>query len=276
MPRFYHQDDPDLSDLNRAKKKVNSDYAKQYQSQDGNHDNLGQTQDVDSIYNTLSTRLLALQTALQDLFNILEVGSGSANFFSPQQRASLQQFASKILTEVNAVQLIMSRIKGFNMFTPPQAQGLADLVSQINALNDFIDGIVSQLGGVLVGPQITDIIQTYEPQIKLLLQFLIGASSNYQSIEANPKTVEAQGAGLFGDAQEGAKKLFSQKGAKQTFGALGNATKNFFTGGVAYHYRPPTMTGGAIVPAFNGEGVYGSDGYRIGDYYTYTDPRRFY
>jgi len=266
MPRFYHQEDPDLSDLNRAKKRVNSDYAKQYQAQDGVHDNLGQTQDVDSIYNTLSTRLLALQTALQDLYNILEVGSGSVNltFFTTQQRASLQQFASKILTEVNAVQLIMSRIKGFNMFTPPQAQGLADLVSQINALNDFIDGIVSQLGGYVVAPQIADIIQTYEPQIKLLLQFLVGASSNYKSIEANPKSVEAQtGAGLFGDAQDGAKKLFSPQGAKHTFGELGNATKKFFTGG-------------AIVPAFNGEGVYGSDGYRIGDYYTYTDPRRFY
>lgn len=271
MPRFYHQDNPDLSDLNRAKKSVNRDYAKQYQSQDNNHDNLGQTQDVDSLYNTLSTRLLALQTALQDLYNILEVGSGSPNFFSPQQRALLQQSASKILSEVGALQLIMSKIKGFNAFTPPQAQGLSSLVAEISALNDFINGIVSTLSEGVVGQQVADVVQTYQPQIKLLLQFLTGASSNYQSVEANPKTVETM------------------------------------SGGVAYHYHPTTMTGsgtnwdtmkmmgqyavnnpetskailttlmgGAIVPAYNGEGHFGSDGYRIGDFYTYSSPRRFY
>ena len=227
MPKFLHQGDPDLSDLNRAKKSVNRDYAKQYQSQDGDHDNLGQRADVDSIYNTLSTRLLALQTALQDVFNILEVGRGSANFFSAQQRANFQQFASRVLVEVNAVQLIMSRIKGFNMFTPPQAQGLQALVAEISALNDFIDGIISTIGGDVVGQELANVIQTYERPIKLLLQFLIGASSNYKAVESNPKTVEA-------------------------------------------------MYGGAIVPAYNGEGRFGSDGYRIGDYYTYNDPRRFY
>jgi hypothetical protein len=227
MPKFLHQGDPDLSDLNRAKKSVNRDYAKQYQSQDGDHDNLGQTADVDSIYNTLSTRLLALQTALQDVYNILEVGKDSANFFSAQQRANFQQFASRVLVEVNAVQLIMSRIKGFNMFTPPQAQGLQALVAEISALNDFIDGIISTIGGDVVGQELANVIQTYERPIKLLLQFLIGASSNYKAVEANPKTIEA-------------------------------------------------MYGGAIVPAYNGEGRFGSDGYRIGDYYTYNDPRRFY
>lgn len=227
MPRFLHSSDPDLSDLNRAKRNVNADYKKQYSAQDGVHDNLGQSADADSIYNTLTTRLLGLQTALQDLYNILEVGGGSNNFFSPQQRANLQQFASRILTEVNAVQLIMSRIKGFNMFTPPQAQGLGDLVSNISALNDYIDGIVAYIGGDIVSQQVADVIQTYERPIKLLLQFLNGASSNYKSVEANPKSIE-------------------------------------------------TMRGGAIVPAYNGLGVFGSDGYRVGDFYTYTDPRRFY
>lgn len=245
MPRFLHQGDPDLSDLNRAKRNVNADYKKQYSAQDGVHDNLGQTADADSIYNTLTTRLLGLQTALQDLYNILEVGGSSANFFSPQQRANLQQFASRILTEVNAVQLIMSRINGFNLFTPPQAQGLQGLVAEISALHDFIDGIASTIGGI-AGQQISDIISTYDRPIKLLLQFLLGASSNYKAVESNPKSVETRyGAGRM-------------------------------NGGVAYHYRSPTMTGGAIVPAYNGLGVFGSDGYRVGDFYTYTDPRRFY
>jgi len=240
MPRFLHSSDPDLSDLNRAKRNVNADYKKQYSAQDGVHDNLGQTADADSIYNTLTTRLLALQTALQDLYNILEVGGSSANFFSPQQRANLQQFASRVLTEVSAVQLIMSRIKGFNMFTPPQAQGLGELVSNISALNDYIDGIVAYIGGDIVSQQVADVVQTYERPIKLLLQFLNGASNNYKSVESNPKSIETM------------------------------------RGGVAYHYRSPTMTGGAIVPAYNGEGVFGSDGYRVGDFFTYSSPRRFY
>jgi hypothetical protein len=226
MPKFYNQDDPDLSDLNMAKKAVNRDYAKQYQAQDGLHDNLGQPADVDSIYNTLTTRLIGLQTTLQDVYNILEVGSGSPNFFSPQQRANFQQFASRVLSEVNAVQQIISRTRGFNVFTPPQAQGLSGLVAEISALNDFIDGIVDAMGGV-AGQQLFDIIQTYQPPIKLLLQFLIGASSNYKAVEATPKTIEA-------------------------------------------------LRGGAIVPAYNGEGRFGSDGYRIGDYYSYSSPRRFY
>lgn len=255
MPRFLHQGDPDLSDLNRAKKQLNRDYAKQYQAQDGNHDNLGQTADVDSIYNTLSTRLLALQTALQDVYNILAVGSGSPNFFSAQQRANFQQFASRVLTEVSAVQTIMSRIRGFNMFTPPQAQGLQALVAEISALNDFIDGVISTLGGV-VGQQLADVIQTYQPQIKLLLQFLLGASSNYKAIEANPKTIEAMyGRGwTFDSAFDDA--------LHSGLGALDNVYSAY--------------KGGAIVPAYNGEGRFGSDGYRIGDYYTYNDPRRFY
>jgi len=227
MPRFLHQGDPDLSDLNRAKKQLNRDYAKQYQAQDGNHDNLGQTADVDSIYNTLSTRLLGLQTALQDVYNILAVGSGAPGMFSASQRANFQQFASRVLTEVGAVQTIMSRIKGFDMFTPPQAQGLQALVAEIEALNDGIDGVISTIGGNVVGQQLADVIQTYERPIKLLLQFLDGASRNYKAIEANPKTVE-------------------------------------------------TRYGGAIVPAYNGEGRFGSDGYRIGDYYSYSSPRRFY
>ncbi len=256
MPRFLHQGDPDLSDLNRAKKQLNRDYAKQYQSQDGLHDNLGQTADVDSVYNTLSTRLLGLQTSLQDLYNILEVGKGSQNFFSAQQRANLQQFASRILTEVNAVQLIMSRIKGINMFTPPQAQGLSVLVDQINSLNDFIEGIVSDMDEGPVAQTISDVITTYERPIKLLLQFLNGASSNYKSIEANPKTIEAMyGRGwTFDSALDDA--------LHSGLGALDNVYSAY--------------KGGAIVPAYNGEGRFGSDGYRIGDYYTYNDPRRFY
>ena len=263
MPKFLHQDNPDLSDLNRAKKSVNSDYAKQYQSQDGNHDNLGQTQDVDSIYNTLSTRLLALQTALQDVFNILEVGGNSDNFFSAQQRATFQQFASRVLTEINAVQLIMSRIQGFNAFTPPQSQGLQGLVAEISALNDFINGVISTLGGV-AGQQLADVINTYQPQIKLLLQFLVGASSNYKAIEANPKSVEAMYGG------------YSFKDAFQSLGDFGRSQKDHVYAFKLADDLRQARTGGAIVPAYNGEGRFGSDGYRIGDYYTYNDPRRFY
>jgi hypothetical protein len=256
MPRFLHQGDPDLSDLNRAKKQLNRDYAKQYQAQDGNHDNLGQTADVDSIYNTLSTRLLALQTALQDVYNILAVGSGAPNMFSAQQRANFQQFASRVLTEVGAVQTIMSRIKGFNMFTPLQAQGLQALVAEISALDDFINGVISTIGGGVVGQQLADVIQTYERPIKLLLQFLMGASSNYKAIEANPKTVETMyGRGwTFDSALDDA--------LHSGLGALDNVYNAY--------------KGGAIVPAYNGEGRFGSDGYRIGDYYTYSAPRRFY
>jgi hypothetical protein len=239
MPRFLHQGDPDLSDLNRAKRNVNRDYKKQYSAQDGNHDNLGQSADVDSIYNTLSTRLLALQTALTDLYNILEVGGNSQNFFSPQQRAHFQQFASRVLTEVGAIQLIMGRIKNFNMFTPIQAQGLGTLVDDIVGLNDSIETAVAQLPDSPIFNQIEAVINTYQKPLNFLFQFLQGATKNYQALEANP-TVETM------------------------------------RGGVAFHYRNTSMTGGAIVPAYNGLGVFGSDGYRIGDYFSYTDPRRFY
>jgi len=247
MPRFLHSSDPDLSDLNRAKRNVNADYKKQYSAQDGNHDNLGQLADVDSIYNTLSTRLLGLQTSLQDIFQGLEVATtGYHQILSPSYIANFQQLASRVLTEVNAVQLLMGRIKNFNMFTPPQSQGLADLVSQIEALNDFIEGTLQTLQGYERGQYVIDAVSTYENQLKLLLQFLDGASRNYQAVEANPKSVEAR----YGRGR--------------------------MRGGVAFQYRPTTMTGGALVPAYNGLGVFGSDGYRIGDYFSYTDPRRFY
>jgi len=260
MPRFLHQLDPDLSDLNMAKRSVNADYKKQYTAQDGLHDNLGQSADVDSIYNTLTTRLVGLLTAFQDLYNILEVGSNSPNFFSAQQRALLQQGASRILGETNAVQLIMSKIKGFNAFTPPQADTLSNTVASISALNDFINGIVSAIGGDIVGQQIADVVQTYERPVALLLQFLEGASRNYKALEVNVRALEGRGRGR-------------KKGGFVSIAPDQDASNRKLMGkpfGLNFY------SGGAIVPAFNGEGVFGSDGYRIGDYFSYTDPRRFY
>jgi uncharacterized protein (UPF0262 family) len=273
MPRFLHSSDPALSDLNRAKRNVNADYKKQYSAQDGNHDNLGQSEDVDSIFNTLSTRLTSLQTSLQDVFNILDVGSGALNFFSPQQIATFQQFASRVLNEVQAVQTIMSRIKTFNIFTPPQANGLSEIVLNIVSLQDFIEGTLVAIGGER-GQQLSNIISTYEPQFKLLSQFLTGASKNYRAIESNPKAVEAVGMGR--RKKRGGFQSNLLSGFQPANDPISRADYARLQGGVAYHYRPPTMTGGAIVPAYNGLGVFGSDGYRIGDYFTYNDPRRFY
>lgn len=36
------------------------------------------------------------------------------------------------------------------------------------------------------------------------------------------------------------------------------------------------LLGGALIPGYNGHGVFGSDGYKIGQYKSYSDPRRFY
>lgn len=223
MPKFLHQNDPDLSDLNRSKKTVNRDYAKQYQSQDGNHDNLGQTADVDSIYNTLSTRLTALLTSLldfsQQLNSPVAINLVPILAFNSRSVGALQQLASRILTEIRAVNAIFGRIKSFNMFTPLQASALQQSVQEINDAHNTIIGASQQLGGSPTAQQIDEIISSFNDEFLLLSQFLTGASNNYMAVE---------------------------------------------------------MRGGAIVPAFNGEGVFGSDGYRIGDYYTYNDPRRFY
>lgn len=229
MPKFYHSEDPDLSDLNRAKRQVNSDYAKQYHAQDGNHDNLGQTEDKDAIYNTLSSRLTSLFTALSDLSQQLNSPIAIANnaiaTFRPASVAGLQQLASRVLMEVRSIQIIMGRIKTFNMFTPPQAQQLQQFVQEINEANSTIIGASQFLGNSATAQQIDEIINSYAQEFQLLMQFLNGASNNYKALE--------------------------------------------FTGS-------GRRVGGAIVPAYNGHGIYGSDGYTIGDYHTYTNPRRFY
>jgi len=240
MPRFLHTEDPSLSDLNRAKKQLNRDYKKQYSSQDDLHDNLGETADTDSIYNTLSTRLTGLYTSLNDLYNYFNAPTGLAQF-SLQGIGNSNQLGSKVLTEIRAIQVIVGRIKNFNMFTPPQFQQLSTYVQDVNNINNNIKGVLEAYNAVVGAPAerakvvaMSNVINSFQDELALLLQFLNGATSNYQSTE----------------------------GVK--------------TGGVAYHYRATTMTGGAIVPAFNGEGVFGSDGYRIGDFYTYSSPRRFY
>jgi methyl-accepting chemotaxis protein len=229
MPKFYHSGDPDLSDLNRAKMQVNSDYAKQYKSQDGNHDNLGQTEDKGDIFNMLSTRLTGLYTALTDLAqqinSPLAISTQPIKVFTSTVVAGLQQLASRILIEIRAIQAIMGRIKNFNMFTPPQAQQLQQFVQEISEANDTIIGASQFLGTSDTAKRIDSVIQTYAQEFQYLMQFLTGASNNYKSIEV-----------------------------------IGSGR----------------LIGGAIVPAYNGHGVYGSDGYTIGDYHTYTNPRRFY
>lgn len=219
MPRFLNADDPDLSDLNRAKKSINRDYAKQYQSQDGNHDNLGERADTDAIYNTLSTRLTSLYTSLIDFGQALNI---PINRFSPQQVGQLQQLSSRILSEVRAVSTLFSRVKSFNRFTPPEAQQLQQYVQEINDANNLVVQAGQALGASPTAVQLREVIDVFQQEFQLLSQFLTGASTNYRALE---------GRGL---------------------------------------------RGGAIVPAYDGEGKYGSDGYTVGDYYTYSAPRRFF
>lgn len=252
MPRFLHQEDPDLSDLNRAKKSVNSDYAKQYRAQDGLHDNLGQTADKDAKFNALSTRLTGLYTSLMDLAQALNVPvmtlTSPISSFKPAQVGQLQQLSSRILSEVRAVNTIFSSLKSFNIFTPPEAQQLQQSVQEINDAQGLLVGASQMLGSSSIARQINDLIEVFSGELSLLLQFLNGASKNYRATE------QIGGSWTFDSAFDNA--------LHSGFGALDNVYSAY--------------KGGAIVPAYNGEGRFGSDGYRIGDYYTYSAPRRFY
>lgn len=264
MPRFLHQGDPDLSDLNRAKKQLNRDYAKQYSAQDGLHDNLGQTADKDAIYNALSQRLTGLLTALLDFSQQLNSPVAILNnpiaSFRPASVAQLQQLAGRIITEVRAVQTIFGRIKTFNMFTPPEAQTLQQSVQDITDTYGTIIGASQLLGNSPTAQQIDEIIASFSQEFSLLSQFLNGASSNYRALEGR------------GRMRGG----YSFQDAFQSLGDFGRSQKdNVYAFKLADDARI-ARTGGAIVPAYNGEGVYGSDGYRIGDFYTYSAPRRFY
>jgi hypothetical protein len=212
-----------LSDLNRAKKSVNRDYAKQYQAQDGAHDNLGQLQDVDAIFNTLSTRLTSLYSALQDFSEVLNaplaILLNPIASLRPANIANLQQFGGRILNEIRSIQTIMSRIKNFNLFTPDQSAQLSQYVTEIQESEATIYGASQMLGTSPTAVRIDELIQMWKGEYDYLMQFLTGSTANYRALE---------------------------------------------------------MKGGAIVPAYNGEGRFGSDGYRVGDYYSYTDPRRFF
>jgi len=252
MPRFLHQGDPDLSDLNRAKKQLNRDYAKQYRAQDGNHDNLGQTADKDAKFNALSTRLTGLYTSLMDFAQALNVPVSilinPIASFRPTQVGQLQQLSSRILSEVRAVNTIFSSLKTFNIFTPPEAQQLQQSVQEINDAQALLVGASQQLGNSLTAQQIDALIEVFSGELSLLLQFLNGASSNYRAIE--------------------------QIGRGWTFDSVLDNTLHSGLGALDNVYS--AYKGGAIVPAYNGEGRFGSDGYRIGEFFTYSSPRRFY
>jgi hypothetical protein len=230
MPRFYHSSDADLSDLNMAKRAVNRDYAKQYHSQDGNHDNLGQTQDVDAVYNALSTKLTGLYGTLSDLYNVVvapvEIAQNPISSFSTQLIGSLGAYSSRIISECRAITTIMTRIKTFNMFTPPQAQALSEMIGDIDTRSADVFLVSQLLGDSNKAQTIDGILAQYEGDFKTMMQLLSGASNSYKAVANRPA-----GQGL---------------------------------------------VGGAIVPAYNGQGHYGSDGYKIGSYYSYNDPCRFY
>jgi hypothetical protein len=252
MPRFLHQGDPDLSDLNRAKKQLNRDYAKQYQAQDGNHDNLGQTADKDAKFNALSTRLTGLYTSLMDFAQALNVPvailANPIASFRPAQVGQLQQLSSRILSEVRAVNTIFSSLKSFNIFTPPEAQQLQQSVQEINDAQGLLVGASQQLGNSPTAQQIDALIEVFSGELSLLLQFLNGASSNYRATE--------------------------QIGRGWTFDSAYDNALHSGLGALDSVYS--AYKGGAIVPAYNGEGRFGSDGYRIGEFFTYSSPRRFY
>lgn len=252
MPRFLHQEDPDLSDLNRAKKSVSRDYAKQYQAQDNQHDNLGQTADKDAKFNALNTRLTGLYTSLMDFAQALNVPvmilANPIASFRASQVGQLQQLSSRILSEVRAVNTIFSSLKSFNIFTPPEAQQLQQSVQEINDAQGLLVGASQQLGNSPTAQQIDALIEVFSGELSLLLQFLNGASSNYRATE--------------------------QIGRGWTFDSAYDNALHSGLGALDSVYS--AYKGGAIVPAYNGEGRFGSDGYRVGDFFTYSSPRRFY
>lgn len=222
MPRFLYSKNPDLSDLNRAKRIVNKNNKARFLGQDPTHASLGETASSDAKFTSLVNILTAIYTSLLDISNGLQLFTGET--VPKTIIAQFSQIVGGVVKSVSALSLLLTQIPSLNSMTQAQVAELADLVSKVSNTDDVIDNLMSGLSE-LTQQRVDEITAPYKRALGPALQRISGLLRSYRQVPS------------------------------------------VSTG---------RLLGGALVPGYNGLGVFGSDGYKIGQYFTYSDPRRFY
>jgi len=221
MPRFLHSNNPDLSDLNRAKRIVNRNDKARFFGQDADHASLGETASSDAKFTSLVNLLTSVYTSLLDISNAIQLFSGET--VPKTVIAQFSQVVGSIVKSLAALSILLTQIPSLNGMTEPQIAQLSDLVTKISNTDDLIDNLIAVLAD-LTQERVDSITAPYKRALGPVLQRLSGLIRSYRQVP------------------------------------------NVSSGRI----------GGALVPGYNGRGVFGSDGYKIGEYYSYSDPRRFY
>jgi hypothetical protein len=128
MPRFLDSSNEALNDTLRPKRKVMRNMVKTFV--DENFPNLGTTEQVEAVYDGLSTNLTNLYTALADLVNSIIYTDARANVFQ-RSRRSITEYFSAIRGAMNKTDLLMNKYKTLNLLIPEQIENLQALTSSI-------------------------------------------------------------------------------------------------------------------------------------------------
>ena len=171
MPRFLHSNNPDLSDLNRAKRIVNRNNKARFLGQDAAHASLGETASSDAKFSSLVNILTSIYTSLLDISNGIQLFSGEN--VPKTVIAQFSQMVGAIVKSLAAASLLLTQIPSLNGMTDPQIAQLSDLVNKISNTDDVIDNLISHLAD-LTQERVDSITAAYKRALGPVLQRLTG------------------------------------------------------------------------------------------------------
>jgi len=129
MPRFLTPNSEALNDTLRPKRRVFKNMVKTFV--DEKFPNLGTTEEIEAVYDGLSTKLTDLYTSLADVVNLIVFAPNRAQVRGIASGRAVTEYFSSILKATNQIDLLMNKYKTLNLLIPEQIENLQALTSSI-------------------------------------------------------------------------------------------------------------------------------------------------
>jgi hypothetical protein len=212
MPRFLTPNSEALNDTIRPKRKVFRNMVKTFV--DEKFPNLGTTEEIEKVYDSLSSKLTELYTTLADVVNLIVFAPNRAQLRGIASGRAINEYFSSILKATNALDLMMNKYKTLNLLIPEQIDNLQALVSSITQKYAELKSAPSLTGENTIQSSLFDNSLASISGLDLVLQKLQGLLGSYKQVPAGsslataisaipipaPTAYGVRGAGLYGGA----------------------------------------------------------------------------
>lgn len=129
MPRFLNPTSEALNDLNAPKRKVFKNMVKTFV--DEKFPNLGTTEEIEKQYDELVSTLTDLFTSLADVANLIIYTDARATITNRIRTKNITDYFSVIIKNITTAELLVNRLRTFNLFTPEMIDNISSLVNSI-------------------------------------------------------------------------------------------------------------------------------------------------